>query len=155
MEMFPVITKNRQELYEKIFCDNKKLQNEVPCICGYYGRGCRKMNRPANGVPCIPTFLTTFGTSPRNENKFHCNNCSLRIFALACEAIKEQCDYKESLGIDYLYDSDILEIQEILENNHMACPYDTAAPQVAVRNHIHVNPSYIETLLESLANIEE
>ena len=93
------------------------------------------MNRPSNGMPCIPTFLTTFGTSPRNENKFHCNNCSLRIFALACEAIKEQYDDKESLGIDYLYDSDILEIQEILENNH-----------------IHVNPSYIETILESLAN---
>ena len=135
MEMFPVITKNKQELYEKIFCDNEKLQNEVPCICGYYGRGCRRMNRPSNGVPCI--------------------NCSLRIFVSTCEAIKEQYDYKESLGIDYLYDSDILEIQEILENNHRACPYDTAAPQVAVRNHIHVNPSYIETLLESLANIEE
>lgn len=132
MEMFPVITKNKQELYEKIFCDNKKLQNEVPSVCGYYGRGCRRMNRPSNGTPCL--------------------NCSLRIFALACEAIKKQYDYKESLGIDYLYDSDILEIQEILENNHMACPHDTAAPQVAVRNHIHVNPSYIETLLESLAN---
>lgn len=135
MEMFPVITKNKQELYEKIFCDNEKLQNKIPSICGYYGRGCRRMNRPSNGMPCL--------------------NCSLRIFALACEAIKEQCDDRESLGIDYLYDSDILEIQEILENNHMACPYDTAAPQVAVRNHIHVNPSYIETILESLENIEE
>lgn len=118
MEMFPVITKNKQELYEKIFCDNEKLQNEIPSICGYYGRGCRRMNRPSNGMPCL--------------------NCSLRIFALACEAIKEQCDDRESLGIDYLYDSDILEIQEILESNH-----------------IHVNPSYIETILESLANIEE
>lgn len=118
MEMFPVITKNKQELYEKIFCDNEKLQSEIPSICGYYGRGCRRMNRPSNGMPCL--------------------NCSLRIFALACEVIKEQYDDKESLGIDYLYDSDILEIQEILESNH-----------------IHVNPSYIETLLESLANIEE
>ena len=117
MEMFLVITKKRQELYEKIFCDNKKLQNEVPCICGCYGRGCRRMNRPANGVPCI--------------------NCSLRIFALACEAIKEQCDEKETLEIEFLYDSDILDIQTKLKNDA-----------------VNVEGSYIETILDALVNLE-
>lgn len=56
MNKFPVITEDKQKLYEKIFCDNEKLQNEIPSICGYYGRGCRRMNRPSNGMPCIIAY---------------------------------------------------------------------------------------------------
>lgn len=60
MNKFPVITEDKQKLYEKIFCDNEKLQNEIPSICGYYGRGCRRMNRPSNGMPCIIAMKTSF-----------------------------------------------------------------------------------------------
>lgn len=69
MEMFPVITKTEQKLYEKIVCNNDKLKNEIPCICGYYGRACRRMNEQANRMPCM--------------------NCSLRIFASTHKVINE------------------------------------------------------------------
>ena len=44
MSIFPVITKEKQMLYEAIYLDNDKLKNDIPCICGYYGRACRCVN---------------------------------------------------------------------------------------------------------------
>ncbi len=117
MKEFPIITKDKQKLYEKIFCGNEKLQNCTSCICGYYGRGCRRINRLANGVSCV--------------------DCSLRIFASTIEAIKEQCDEKETLEIEFLYDSDILDIQTKLKNDA-----------------VNVEGSYIETILDALVNLE-
>ena len=89
MREFPIITKDKQKLYEKIFCGNEKL------------------------------------------------DCSLRIFASTIEAIKEQCDEKEALDIEFLYDSDIFDIQTKLKNNA-----------------VNVENSYIETILDALANLE-
>ena len=117
MREFPIITKDKQKLYEKIFCGNEKLQNYTSCICGYYGRGCRRINRLANGVSCV--------------------DCSLRIFASTIEAIKEQCDEKEALDIEVLYDSDIFDRQTKLNNNA-----------------VNVENSYIETILDALANLD-
>lgn len=48
MEMFVTITKERQELYEKLYTDNSELNNNVPYICGLYGRVCRQMNNKAD-----------------------------------------------------------------------------------------------------------
>lgn len=52
MEMFVTITKKRQELYEKLYTDNSELNNNVPCICGLYGRACRQMNNKADRRLC-------------------------------------------------------------------------------------------------------
>ena len=113
MEIFPVITDEKQKIYEKVFLESEELQNDVPCICGYYGRACRNMNGQANSMLCT--------------------HCSLQIFASTVETIIEQCNAKEQLGIEYLYDSDILDIQENLKNKTISVEY-----------------SYIENVLERL-----
>lgn len=38
----PVITIEKQKVYEKIFRGNEKFENTVPWICGIYGRACHK-----------------------------------------------------------------------------------------------------------------
>ena len=117
MEIFPVITDEKQKIYEKVFLENEELQNDVPCICGYYGRACRNMNGQANSMLCT--------------------HCSLQIFASTVEAIIEQCDEKETLEIEFLYDSDILDIQTKLKNDA-----------------VNVECSYIETILDALVNLD-
>lgn len=86
-----MITKKRQRLYEKIY-QNNSLSNNIPEICGYYGRACRNMNKAANLMLC--------------------NECTFAVFASVIEAIIETCNEKEDIGIEYLYDSDIFDIQE-------------------------------------------
>lgn len=75
MEMFVTITKERQELYEKLYTDNSELNNNVPYICGLYGRACRQMNNKAD--------------------RRLCSECSLRIFISTVEAVLEVCNEKE------------------------------------------------------------
>ena len=43
----PVITKEKQKVYEKIFRENEKLENTIPFICGIYGRACGRMDGEA------------------------------------------------------------------------------------------------------------
>ena len=51
MSIFPVITKEKQQMYED-FC---KVNNPVgiPCICGYCGRACRQMGSEADTANCM------------------------------------------------------------------------------------------------------
>lgn len=93
--IFPVITKKKQEIYEKIYVKHKNLSNNIPCICGYYGRACRNMDCTANSMLC--------------------NGCTLSLFIATVDAILERCDEKENIGIEHLYDSDIYDIQEKLK----------------------------------------
>lgn len=93
--MFPIITKKRQALYEKTFSNSERLKNNIPEICGYYGRACRCMEDKAN--------------------RRLCDGCSLSIFVSVAEAILERTYKKESLGLTKLYDSDIYNIQEKLK----------------------------------------
>ena len=102
MEMFVTITKKRQELYEKLYTDNSELNNNVPCICGLYGRACRQMNNKAD--------------------RRLCSECSLRIFISTVEAILEVCNEKGKIGV-YLYDSDILDIQSRLKESVIDVEY--------------------------------
>lgn len=95
MSIFPIVTKEKQEMYEKIFVNDELLSNDIPCICGYYGRACRNMNDIANSRLC--------------------NGCSLSIFISTVDAIIEKCNEKEKIGIKSLYDSDIYDIQEMLK----------------------------------------
>lgn len=113
LNIVPIITKERQKKYEQIYLKNALLNNNIPEICGYYGRACRNMNSIANSMLC--------------------NGCSLSVFSSTVEAILEQCDEKENLGIEYLYDSDIFDIQEKLK---------------AIS--VNVEFSYIEDVLDSL-----
>ena len=108
-----MITKEKQKLYEKIFLEHENLQNNVPEICGYFGRACRQMNDKAD--------------------RMLCNSCTLSVFISTVETILEVCNQKESIGIERLYDSDILTIQEKLE-----------------KRLIKVDISYIENILDSL-----
>lgn len=67
--MFPTITKKKQELYERMCLSNAELKNNIPCICGYYGRACRQMNDKAD--------------------RMLCKGCSLSIFVSTVEALSE------------------------------------------------------------------
>lgn len=116
--MFPIITSEKQKEFEK-YCIRNNITNDeskcnVPCICGYYGRACRQTNDEANRMICM--------------------DCSLRIFVSTVEAIIEICDEKEKIGINHLYDSDILDIQSKLKKE---CVID-------------VECSYIENVLNYL-----
>lgn len=97
--MFATITKERQKFYEKIYSDNIELKNNIPCICGYYGRACRRMNNKAD--------------------RMLCNGCTLSIFISTVESILEICNEKEKLEINSLYDSDIYDIQTRLKEKNI------------------------------------
>lgn len=118
----PVITEEKQKVYEKIFRGNKKFENTVPWICGVYGRACRK--RIEEDTACLCMCV---------------EECSLRKFVAVVETIKEQCEEKENIGIDHLFDSDIYEIQEKLRQKYV---YDA-------------NFSYIENVLEALTKEDQ
>lgn len=116
MEMFVTITKERQKLYEILYMDNNELNNNVPCICGLYGRACRQMNNKAD--------------------RRLCSECSLRIFISTVEAIIEICDEKEKIGISHLYDSDILDIQSKLKKE---CVIDVECSYIEnVLNYLNI-----------------
>lgn len=97
--MFPIITNEKQKVFEESCIKNKVGSDEseckIPCICGYYGRACRQMNDKADRMLCL--------------------DCSLRIFVSTVETIIEICNEKEKIGISHLYDSDILDIQSELK----------------------------------------
>lgn len=118
IKMFPIITESRQKLYEKVYISNKNFNNEIPCICGYYGRACRKMGERANSIPC--------------------QRCTLSIFVSTINVILDTCEEKEKMGIEKLYDSDFLDIQEKLEEKM-----------------IHVDISYIYAIFEALNFIQK
>ena len=100
---YALVTKERQELYESLYLKNKKLKNEVPSVCGYYGREC----------PCIG----------KQADASICKRCSLSKFILTVEEILKKCEYKERLGIKSIYDSDILDIHEELERQGVDTDY--------------------------------
>lgn len=103
MSIYPVITKEKQKLYEEIYVLHTDLENNIPCICGYYGRACRNMNELANSALC--------------------NGCTLSRFVSTVEAVLECCDQKEALGIKHLYDTDIYDIQNSLKNKCVRTDY--------------------------------
>lgn len=48
--IFPIITPERQRTYEQTAIQaGIHSTDAVPCICGYYGRACRRMDNP-NGA---------------------------------------------------------------------------------------------------------
>ena len=93
MSIFPIITKEKQQMYED-FC---KVNNPVsiPCICGYCGRACRQMGSEADTASCM--------------------ECGLSVFASTVDAIKKRHDEKQRAGIENLHNSDIFGIQEELK----------------------------------------
>ena len=56
---FPVITKPLQEDFEKAAAGSP---DKTPCICGYYGRACRQLNKAegANRANCMYCPLAKF-----------------------------------------------------------------------------------------------
>ena len=52
MSIFPVITQNKQKLYETICLRNPNFTNSIPEICGCYGRACRVMEESADRLLC-------------------------------------------------------------------------------------------------------
>lgn len=103
MSIFPIIKKEKQKKYEEIYLKHPDLENNIPCICGYYGRACRKMDETANSMLC--------------------NGCTLSLFVSTVEAIMECCAEKEKIGIDHLYDSDIFDIQNKLREKVIKVDY--------------------------------
>ena len=59
-EGFPIITKSLQEEYEK---DIKASLYSIPCICGFYGRACRRLEnlKGANLALCTYCGLAEYG----------------------------------------------------------------------------------------------
>lgn len=95
MSIFPIIRKGKQKMYEDIFVNDEVLFNNIPEICGYYGRACRQMDDKAD--------------------RMLCNGCSLSIFISTVNTIIEVSDEKQKIGIDSLYDSDVYDIQDKLK----------------------------------------
>lgn len=87
-----------------------------------------------NGNPVIYAGLDDIHTSHINQLI-----TELRKYVLTVEIIEEQCNAKENIGIDHLFDSDIYEIQEKLKQRHV---YD-------------VEFSYIEKVLDALVREDE
>lgn len=93
MSIFPVITKEKQKMYEDFCWMNNPIS--IPCICGYCGRACRQMGAKADTASCM--------------------GCGLSVFVSVVEAIKKRCDEKRQTGIENLHDFDIFGIQEELK----------------------------------------
>lgn len=56
--IFPIITREKQAAFEAQATAAQK--DEIPCICGYYGRGCRQMGDKADRMLCIGCHLAAF-----------------------------------------------------------------------------------------------
>lgn len=58
-DKFSVITKEAQKDFEHA---TKGREDETPCICGYYGRGCRQMEKRegANRALCMTCPLAEY-----------------------------------------------------------------------------------------------
>lgn len=105
----------------RIYGKNKEYMNSIPVN--------PENVEWKNGNPVIYAGIDNIHTSHINQLI-----TELRKFVLTVEAIKEQCNTKEKMGIDYLFDSDIYEIQEKLKQKNI---YDAKFP-------------YIENVLEIL-----
>ena len=92
MSVFPVITKEKQQMYEDFCWINNPVS--IPCICGYCGRACRQMGAEADTASCT--------------------ECGLSVFVSIVDAIKKCCDEKQQTGSGNLHDSDISDIQNEL-----------------------------------------
>lgn len=97
MSIFPIITEERQSIYEGFALWNKdaKQKNDIPCICGVYGRACRSMNEKANSMLCT--------------------DCPLSLFISVVEAIGEYVKIKKC-RIDDLIADDFAEICKMLKS---------------------------------------
>lgn len=95
--IFPTITKEKQHIYEDFafLKGNAKYKEGIPCICGYYGRACRNMDKVADSMSCM--------------------HCPLSNFASIMEAIEE---YSKTTGYELkdLYMKDIGEIHMMLQD---------------------------------------
>lgn len=62
ISIFPTITEKIQCLYEDFAFLNGdvKYKEDIPCICGYYGRACRQMNNRADRMLCTGRALAEF-----------------------------------------------------------------------------------------------
>ena len=56
--MFPTITNEKQAAFEAQATPAQKEQ--IPMICGYYGRACRQMNDKADRALCTGCPLAAF-----------------------------------------------------------------------------------------------
>lgn len=64
--MFEIITPEIQRKFEMHM--NKKETDGLPIICGYYGRACRCMGKPANHMPCLHCPLAKFAEKLAERN---------------------------------------------------------------------------------------
>jgi len=93
--MFPVITKERQDLYEDVLKKISGMEENIPEICGFHGRACRKMDKEANTMLCM--------------------GCSLKTFVATVAVILEVCNEKLAKNMERIHDSDIYDIQNRLK----------------------------------------
>lgn len=58
---FPIITNEKQKQFEATLTGNSK-EFYIPCICGYYGRACRQINKEegANRALCDMCSLSKY-----------------------------------------------------------------------------------------------
>lgn len=58
---FPIITNKKQKKFEATLTEKSK-EYYIPCICGYYGRACRQMNKEegANRAICTSCSLSEY-----------------------------------------------------------------------------------------------
>ncbi len=58
--LFPIITTTKQQEFEKK--TTYSIAKNIPCICGYFGRACRQMNKEegANRMICFSCPLAEF-----------------------------------------------------------------------------------------------
>lgn len=60
--MFASVTNDKQKTFEEKCIKNSiaSEKSKVPCICGYYGRACRRMNDKADRILCTGCALAEF-----------------------------------------------------------------------------------------------
>lgn len=60
--MFASVTNDKQKAFEEkcIKINITSEESKVPCICGYYGRACRRMNDKADRILCTGCALAEF-----------------------------------------------------------------------------------------------
>lgn len=67
--IFPIITPERQRTYEQTALQTGvRSTDAVPCICGYYGRACRRrITRTVQVFACATAALLPPTTLPRSN----------------------------------------------------------------------------------------
>ena len=105
MSIYPVITKEKQTVYEKMYSEMTSTKNNIPCICGYYGRACRRMGDKAD--------------------RMLCQDCTLCVLASTIDEITKKCREKNLSNVNDLSKADIYDIEEALykKNVYVECSY--------------------------------